>query len=264
MTKYLTMCKNSLMCGLIYRMHFFLTVFGNILYIILTYFLWTSIYKNSDGVLNGMTFEQTFIYLAIAASIGCFFQTYSEFEISRNILSGNIIKDLTKPMDYQLYNLAGAAGFALNNLVSITIPSMVVIFIIAGSYIPLGINLAFFVLSVILSFLIAFTIDYIIGLLSFYTESIWGVSNTKNVIILLLSGASIPLSFYPQSIKGIIEFLPFQAIYNAPLSILLSINMGVSDYLYYIANQLFWILFFIVVSRLFFRKAIKVLTVNGG
>ncbi|WP_010248057.1 ABC transporter permease [Acetivibrio cellulolyticus] len=264
MKKYLSICKNSFIGGLVYRMHLYFTIAGNILYIILTYFLWTSIYKNSNGTLNGMTFEQTFLYLALAASIGCLFQTFVEYDIGRNILSGNIIKDLTKPMDYQLFTLAGVIGFAFNNLLIITVPSIVIISIIAGSHIPVGINLVFFVLAVIFSFLITFAIDYIIGLFSFYTESIWGLANTKNVIVLLLSGAAIPLNFYPAAVRRVVEFLPFQAIYNTPMTILLSRDLGFSDYLYFFANQLFWIVALIALSRLFFRKAIKVVTVNGG
>lgn len=264
MRKYLKISKNNFMSGLVYRVHFFFTVFTNVMYIILTFFLWKSIYKNSSGTLNGMTFEQVFIYLALAASIGCFFQTFTEFRMSRNILSGNIINDLTKPLDYQLYTLFGVIGFGINNLISVTIPSMVIIFIMAGTHIDPGINILFFVVSVVLSFLIAFAIDYIVGLLSFYTESIWGVSNTKAVIVLLLSGAVVPLNFYPHWVRSVVELLPFHAIYNTPLTILLSKDLGLESYIYFVLNQLFWASVLFMLGRLFYRRSIKVVTVNGG
>ncbi|MFZ5988109.1 MAG: ABC transporter permease [Bacillota bacterium] len=264
MRRYLTITKNSTIAGMIYRVHYLFTVFANIMFIVLTYFLWKAIYKNSDGTLNGMTFEEVFIYLALASSITCLFQTWTEYDMSRNILSGAIIRDLTKPLDHQMLTLFGVMGFVANNLVTITLPSMVLIYIIAGSHITLGFNILFFALALFLAFLITFTIDYSIGLVSFYTESIWGVSITKGVIIGILSGAVIPLNFFPGALRSIVELLPFQAIYNTPLTILLSKDMGVENYIYLIVNQIFWVVVLFTFSRLFYRKAVKVITVNGG
>lgn len=264
MKKYLTISKNSFIAGLIYKVHFFFTVFGNIIYIMVIYFLWKSIFKNSGGTINGMTFHEVFIYLALASSLVCLFQTYTEWDMSHFIITGTIIKDLTKPLDHQLLTMFGVIGFALNNLVAITIPSMVVIFLIAGFQITFGINILFFILSLVMAFLITFAIDYSIGLIAFYTESIWGISIAKGVVVALLSGTLIPLSFFPQTFKKIVEFLPFQAIYNTPVSILISKNLELQDYFGYILNQIFWVAVLFLISRLFFKKAIKVITVNGG
>lgn len=263
MRKYLSITKNSVIAGMIYRVHYLFTVFSNVMFIVLIYFLWKAIYKNSE-TLNGMTFEETFIYLALASSITCLFQTWTEFDMSRNIISGAIIRDLTKPLDHQFLTLFGVIGFVVNNLITITLPSMVVIYFIAGPHISLGINLLFFIPALVLAFLIVFTIDYITGLVSFYTESIWGISITKGVIVGALSGAVIPLNFFPESLRNIVQLLPFQAIYNTPLTILLSKDIGVHDYVYFLLNQMFWVAVLFAVSRLFYNKAVKVITVNGG
>jgi len=114
------------------------------------------------------------------------------------------------------------------------------------------------------AFLISFSIDYIIGLFSFYTESVWGIINTKQVLVLLLSGATIPIDFFPKVIKQFIVMLPFQAIYNLPMMVLTSPDLGVSKYIYFIGVQLTWVFALFITGKLFYSRAIKVITINGG
>ena len=86
----------------------------------------------------------------------------------------------------------------------------------------------------------------------------------KEVIVLLLSGATIPLAFFPHAFQTVVMYLPFQAIYNVPLQILISDSLSFVDYGKYLGIQAFWSLVMILLARLFFRHASKVITVNGG
>lgn len=264
MRKYLTITKNSFIAGLVYKVHFLFTVFGNIIYIMVIYFLWKAIFKSSGEMINGMTFNEVFVYLALASSILCLFRTFTEWDMSQTIITGSIIKDLTKPIDHQILTMFGVLGFALNNLMAITIPSITMIFLVVGVQINVGINILFFIIALVMAFLITFAIDYTIGLIAFYTESIWGISIAKGAIVALLSGTAIPLSFFPDSIRKLVELLPFQAIYNTPLTILISKNLNIFNYIGFILNQAFWVIVLFTLSRLFYNKAVKVITVNGG
>jgi len=90
-----------------------------------------------------------------------------------------------------------------------------------------------------------------IGLSSFYTESIWGISITKDVVVAALSGALVPINFFPDAIKAVLQVLPFQAIYNTPLQIITSASLTPTDYLRMLAVQLFWVVVLFGASRLF-------------
>ena len=171
---------------------------------------------------------------------------------------------LIKPLDYQLYMLFERLGFNFSNLVAVTIPSIIVVVLVFQAKLFIGLNIVFFVISLILAYLINFNIDFCIGLTSFYTESIWGISVTKESIVLLLSGALIPLNFFPEALRNIMYLLPFQAIYNIPLTILIGRDMEVSALLKMFGIQIFWILMLFTCSRFLYRKSIKVVTVNGG
>jgi ABC-2 type transport system permease protein len=264
MTRYLVFARNCFMTQFMYRVSFFFKALTNIVYVVLIYFLWKAIYENSDGVLNGMTFNQTFVYLACAGSMFVLFLTYIDWFVARKINDGEIIMDMLKPIDFQLQRVSFSFGFFLSNLIVVTIPAFLIIIFAFKADIPVGINLVFFPVSVLLAYLIGTTIDFCMGLFSFYTESIWGIYAVKESTVLFLSGALIPLNFFPPLARTVLSFLPFQAIYNIPLTILTSYQIGFTDYLRMIGIQCFWLIVLFLISRLFFWRASKILTVNGG
>src|SRR4030066_456617 len=230
MKKYIMIIRNSFMASIIYRFHFFYTSLSNVFYIIIIYFLWRAIYRGSGGSINGMTFDQTFIYLALALSIFCLFKTYTDWDMSWEIISGMMVMNLIKPMDIQLMKMCNAIGFVFYNLITVTLPALfIIIFIFQPGVITVR-SILLSLIPIVMAFFISFNIDYIIGLTSFYTESIWGISIAKETIVLLLSGAIIPLNFFPEILRNIVGFLPFQAIYHIPLTILITGNLSIYEY----------------------------------
>ena len=128
----------------------------------------------------------------------------------------------------------------------------------------MGINLLYFVISVVLAVSINYSIDFIVGTLCLYTESIWGINIMKQVIVLLLSGATIPIAFFPDTLKTIVYYLPFQSIYNAPLSILLDSECQPQTVFTTLGIQLAWCIGMMIVSKAFWKASLRQITVNGG
>ena len=263
--KYIKITKNSMLASTAYRFHFFFSIISSILYFLIYYFLWMAIYESSGNIIiNGMTFHQVIVYICMAYSIFILFKTWTEWRMSRNIISGQIMMDLIKPYNFHHANLAQSLGFVLVNFFTITIPIFSILFIVFSSTIVFSVNILFFIFSLFLAFLITFSIDYSIGLIAFYTESIWGISITKEVVVMALSGTLIPLSFYPDSIEFILKLLPFAAIYHIPLSILITPTLGIGDYLLFFILQIFWVIVLLIFNKFFFKQAIKAVTINGG
>ncbi len=263
MKPYLTMVKGALLTWIVYRFGFFFTLVGNLLYMTLIFYLWKSIYKGSE-TLRGMTFDQAFIYLALAGSLFILFKTYTDWSIANRVVDGSLIIDLIKPLDFQFITLARTAGITLFNMLMITVPSILVVFLVFGAEMRLGIGLFFFPLALVNAFLISFALDFAVGLTAFYTESLWGISMTKEIVTTLLSGALIPLQFFPDAAQRILKLLPFQAIYNVPLTMVISPDLGTGTYLQSLAVQLFWVALLFLLSRWFYTRAFRVLTVSGG
>lgn len=260
---YLAFLRGSVQISLIYRFGFLFTILGNVLYMAVVYFLWRSIYATAD-TLHGLTFNETFLYVAVGSAVFILLKTYADWYISYEIREGIIAVYLVKPVDYQFYSLAGAMGGALISLAAITLPTAIMLFGVFRIPIQTGPGLVLFPVSLALAFFISFNFDFFVGVMGFYSESIWGTSITKEVIISIFSGALIPLQFFPEALQRILLVLPFQAIYHTPLMMLTRPNQGWETYAPMLGVQLLWALVTFAASRLFFNQAIKVLRVAGG
>jgi ABC-2 type transport system permease protein len=263
MRTYLPIARATLMVGLVYRFGFLFNIIGNIVYLGVAYYLWKSIYRYSD-VIRGLTFNETFLYIGVGSAVFILLKTYADWFIHHEIREGNIAIYLTKPIDYQIYNLFANLGSLLVSLVAISIPTAIMLVFVFQVKIPSGVGLLFFPISLFIAFLISFSIDYFIGLMGFYSESVWGLSTTKEIIIAVFSGALIPLQFFPDAIQKVLYWLPFQAIYHTPLMMLTRPNQGLDVFLPMMAVQLFWAIVLFFAARLFYHQAIKVLRIAGG
>ena len=263
MRAYLALMRGTYMIGLVYRFGFLFTILGNVIYLGVAYYLWRSIYEHAD-VIHGLTFNETFLYVALGSAVFILLKTYADWFISFEIREGIIATYLTKPLDFQLYTLFTSFGTVLMNLTAIAAPTVLILAFVFKVRVVPGPGLLLFPISFLLAYVISFCLDYFIGLLGFYSESVWGMSITKEIIVTVLSGALIPLQFFPAWLQKIFFWLPFQAIYHTPLMMVTKPDLGLQTFLPMLAVQLSWALVLIVLTRLFYNQAIKVLRIAGG
>ncbi len=263
--KYFALTRASIITSLSFRLSTLIMIFGNLLYLLVVYFLWKAIYASAGtDTVNGMTFNDTLIYLVLATALFTFMEMYIVWEIGRNIQSGQIVLDLIKPMDYRQYVFWSYAGELITHFVFTFLPTFIVVSIVTHGAIPMSWNLLWFILSVFLAVSINNSIDYFVGGICLYTESIWGINIMKQVLVTLLSGATIPIAFFPEPFKTVVMYLPFQSIYNTPLLILLGKSGDTMETLSMIGVQAFWVVVMALISRGFWRLSIRQITVNGG
>lgn len=263
MRSYLPIARGAYMIGIVYRFGFLFTIVGNVVYLGVAYYLWRSIYSYSDTI-RGLTFNETFLYVGLGSAIFILLKTYADWYIHYEIREGLIANYLTKPLDFQLYNLFANLGSLLMNLTAITVPTVLLLTFVFKVKVTFGPGLFLFPLSLLLAFLISFSIDYSIGLMGFYSESVWGLSTTKEIIVTVFSGALIPLQFFPAAMQKVLFWLPFQAIYHTPIMMLTKPDQGLGVFLPMMAVQLAWAIGLFFAARLFYYQAIKVLRIAGG
>ncbi|MBN1304369.1 MAG: ABC-2 family transporter protein [Anaerolineales bacterium] len=263
MKKYFAIIRGAFMVGMVYRLGFIFTILGNLVYLGVAYYLWTSIYETTN-VMRGLTFNEAFLYIALGSAVFILLKTYSDWWISREIIDGNIIIDLIKPIDYQLMTLFTNLGFVLTNLIAITIPTALMLVLVFNVTIPYGAGTLLFPFSLIMAFVISYCFDYFTGLLAFYTESTWGLSITKDTIILVFSGALVPLQFFPEGMQKVLMVLPFQTMYHTPLMLFTRPDQPWEALAGMLLVQCGWALGLILLTRLFYLQAIKVLRISGG
>jgi len=263
MRSYLPVARATYMIGLVYRFGFLFAIVGNLVYLGVAYYLWKSIYRYSE-TLRGLTFNETFLYVGLGSAIFILLKTYADWIIHYEIREGAIATYLTKPIDFQIYALFANLGSMLMNVTVLTIPTSLIMTLIFKVKFAFGPGLFLFPISLLLAFLVSFSIDYFIGIMGFYTESVWGLSATKEIIVTVFSGALIPLQFFPEAIQKALYWLPFQAIYHTPLMMMTKPDQGLDIFLPMILVQLAWAAILFVLARLFYNQAIKVLRIAGG
>lgn len=263
--KYVSFTRAGIIESLQFRLATVVMIIGNLLYLIVVYFLWKAIYASAGtDIVNGMTFTDTLIYLVLATALFNFMEMYTVWEMGRNIQSGKIVLDLLKPMEYRSYLFWSYSGTFVTQFFFTFLPTFIVVAIVTHGAITFGMNLLLFVISVVMAVAVNYSIDFLVGTICLYTESIWGINIMKQVIVLLLSGATIPIAFFPEPLKTIVYYLPFQSIYNAPLSILLDSSPQPHTILTTLGTQLLWCIVMAAISRLFWKISLRQITVNGG
>ena len=261
----LSLTRAGIIESLQFRLSMLIIFVGNLLYLIVIYFLWKAIYASSgQEVVNGMTFSDTLIYLVLASAIFNFIEMYTVWEMGRAIQSGNMVLNLLKPMEYRKYLFWSFSGTFVTQFFFTFLPTFIIVAIVTNGSIQFGFNLLYFVISIVMAIVINYNIDFFVGTICLYTESIWGINIMKQVLVLLLSGATVPIAFFPETFKKIVYCLPFQSIYNAPLSLLLGKDMPISEAMTTLGIQLLWCVVMMILSRLFWKSSLKQITVNGG
>lgn len=263
--RYFSMTRAGMLEQLQFRLGSLVTVAGNLIYLVLIYFLWKAIFASAGtDEVNGMTFSDTLIYLVLASALFSFMEMYLVWYMGNDIQSGKIVLDLIKPIGYRKFLFWTQSGSLVMSFLMTFLPTFLVVYFLTDGVIHLGVNLLFFMVSVVFALTINFCIDFFIGTVCLYTQSIWGINIMKEVIVLLLSGATIPLAFFPDTLRRIVSYLPFQSIYNTPLTILIRNSMPLQETLTMLAVQLSWACVMLLLTSLFWRRSIRKITVNGG
>ena len=263
----LSITRAGIMESLHFRLGIFVTLFANLIYLVLVYYLWKAIYDSSGtDVVNGMTFTDTMIYLILATALFNFLEMFVVWDMSRSIQSGKIILDLLKPMRFREYTFWSYSGSHVVLFALTFIPTFIVVLIVTHGAIPMGLNLLWFAVATVLALIVNFSMEMIVATICLYTESTWGINIVKETIVLLLSGASIPLAFFPEALRQVVQYLPFRAVYDIPLTILLEKNdtNTISGLLPMFGLQLAWALILTLAGTLFWNYSVRKITVNGG
>ena len=120
-----------------------------------------------------------------------------------------------------------------------------------------------FALSVVLSFLVRVTFDFCISLFACYTLNGRGLHWIQWGVVSIFSGALIPLEFFPDWLKTVAGFLPFQAIISTPLNIYLGNVQGSAAWIA-IGLQGFWVFVLWLLGRLLLNRSLQALEIQGG
>ena len=110
---------------------------------------------------------------------------------------------------------------------------------------------------------ISYFIELIIGILTFYTTSSWGLQCFKQAITSFFSGALIPIELMPIWLQNITNVMPFKSMVYFPVSLFLG-NLSEMEAIKGLIFQGFWIIILAALSGILYKRAIRKVTIMGG
>lgn len=239
-------------------------------------FLWMAVYKNSpDGVnsiINGFTYKEMIVYVVFINMFS--FVTFGGdtlWMINEDIKKGTIDMAFTKPISYRTKFIFQTLGNLFVACLLFGLPLFAVGYLtfylihfieISSIWVFLG-RLGLFLVAQVIACILFDTINYICGILCFYTSSGWGINQTKEVVINFLSGTLLPLAFFPSQISTIINYLPFAGMAYNPILIIIG-KASMLESIHYVGLSLTWAIVLNLFAKLLFDHASKKITVQGG
>jgi ABC-2 type transport system permease protein len=224
--------------------------------------LWTALYSNHDAI-NGIDLETMKFYTVASIIFGFFIASTVEKSVTARIRDGSISIAMTRPVSYPVTIFVEQLAYTVQNLVLRVGPYILlaVVFRIGA-----GANAYWnpaLIASMLLAYLLMLFFQMFFGMIAFWTFEIDGLLQVRDALMLVFSGSMIPLWFFPDWLFNIARFLPFQAIYNIPLSILIGRIEGAAVW-DALLTQLIWLCFFFGLSVFFWSKTKHRVVVNGG
>lgn len=251
---------------LAHRFDFFVSLASTMMTAGLLFYLWTAIYNNATSITMPLSSLLTYICLGQVFNFSriAWAQRRVLFRISTGITSGNVVIDLLRPVDYQALQFSESVGLFLIEMLLINLPAYLLCFLLFGINGPASTEAAVgFVISLFGAFILAFSLNFLIVILAFWTIDTYGLISMKQALLDILAGTIIPLSLLPDWLRNITLLLPFQGMAHTPLSIYIGTITG-SAIWEHILIQFIWAAILLILTRLVWSKAVGRLTVQGG
>ncbi|MEV7414243.1 ABC-2 family transporter protein [Streptomyces sp. NPDC089919] len=199
--------------------------------------------------------------LAAGALLGGGFQE----ELQERIRTGDVAVDLYRPVDLQLWWLAADLGRAAFQLVARGVVPLVVGALAFDLALPAGPGRwLLFLVSVWLGVVVSFAMRFLVGLCAFWLLDGTGVNMIATLLAMFCCGMVLPLHVFPGVFGEVVRQLPWAAMLQVPLDVLMGTHAGAGPALGAFGFQVLWVAVLIGAGRLLQGAATRRVVVQGG
>ncbi len=234
-----------------------LVTIGYLIAMWLLYYLWAALYADSP-MRAGMTFNSAVLHVLVAQTLLAFLPAGTDWRLAREIRSGEVATQLIQPMSLPLRQFAISLGRALAQAVYILPAFVAFLWYFDLSLTPKTIPMA--LASIGLSFVLLFCIDFVVALAGFIATDLWGITASKDALVMFLGGALIPMAFFPAAFREVLIYLPFGHFFNTPVGYITGEIVSVQPLLI----QAAWAIGFVLAAAWAGRVVLRKLIVFGA
>ncbi len=181
-------------------------------------------------------------------------------EISERIRSGDIVSDLYRPADFQLWWLAADIGRGMFQLVGRGVAIVGLGAVVYGLSPPASVGaIPLFAVSMLAALFIGFGLRFLVHLSAFWLLDTRGTRQLTDTLLFFFSGALVPLMLFPNWLEPVARATPFAGVLQTPLDVYFGkASVAVVTF------QLGWAAALFVTGRVLLVSATRRVVIQGG
>jgi ABC-2 type transport system permease protein len=177
---------------------------------------------STAGAIAGYGLSDTLTYTFVTQGMLMTVYMWAWWEIALSVRSGDVVTDLYRPIDYQLYWLAQDLGRAAYHFVARGIPPFIAGALVFHLHVPADpLIWGAFLGSVAMAVCVSFAMRFMANLAAFWLLDYRGVGNLLAAAWTFLGGFIVPIAFFPEPLRSLARALPFAATIQTPIDVYL-------------------------------------------
>jgi ABC-2 type transport system permease protein len=261
--KYLSIAQTAFQQAITYRITTLTNIALTFIWVFILYYLWQAAFSE-EATIQGFTWDDMRTYVVIAYGLNALIGWRIGANMMFTIRTGDILRDLTRPLNYCSSQLSVATGAAMvEGILSLGL-TLVVGLVFIGIEPPASVEAGvMFAVAVVLGFFTKALVVFSVSLLTFWTLNSVGISWSREAIITILSGTIIPLAMMPGWLRVIADVSPLRGVVSTPLTIYLGQAEG-GDALALLALSGGWLVAMWLFANWAWQAAFNRVEIQGG
>jgi ABC-2 type transport system permease protein len=263
MKKYYLVARNTWDEVLTYRVSFIMWRVRSVIQVLTIYFLWLAVVPPGQTLL-GYTQPLIATYILGTLLLESIVLASRTYIVGSEINNGNLMNFLLRPINYFHYWFSKDLGDKLMNICfSVVELSLIFLILRPPFFIQTDvIYLLFFMIAVVLAVFNYFFINFLLGLIGFWSPEVWAPRFIFVTILGFFAGSLFPLDILPKYVYEVLKLLPFTYLMYFPIKIYLG-QLGVSEILSGFVISAFWVCAMYFILKIVWRKGLKSYTAYG-
>jgi ABC-2 type transport system permease protein len=218
-----------------------------------------ALYRERDQV-AGLDVADALTYVWILEGMFAVVWAPWVWEMAEAVRSGEFTVELLRPGDPYLRLLAFDLGRTLSVLVTRTAPTLAVAALALPLRLPWTLSgLAVLAVSLVLAAVVSFQFRFLFGSAAFWTPDYRSMFLLVFPLLWLASGFVIPVDYFPEGLRGLVDWSPLIPLLMAPVRVATGRAPGLA-----LAGQVAWVAVLWLAGRLVLAAAGRRLVVHGG
>ena len=260
---YLDFARKTFRQRTIYKTDMVMRVVSHFLALFVQVSVWHVLFATRSSS-NGVTVQDMVTYVILGMLVSSLTSSYIDYRIAERVQDGSIAIDFIRPVNFKYYMICEDLGESGLMTFVTTLPACVFGALYWGLRLPeKPITLVLFLATLAGGIMVVTSLNYTLGLLSFWFKDSYHVDWLFGAMRTVFSGALVPLWFYPPALRAVSEAFPWQLGSFAPLAVFLEKSPS-SAAIRVLILQAVWLVVLLWIERILWRKAQEKIEVYGG